>query len=137
MLYRVRNPSILSAIPEAILPLVYLDPAGPILVGVEKSAIHFDPADTPPETATAWEAVADSIGENLGALVAARLREGEVARFIDGGVWWRHLTVTAALLVESGIHLRVQPGYSGGAMTHDDGLLPPPPLGRFIEPVVA
>ena len=92
LLYRVHNPSILSAIPEAILPLVYIDPAGPIIVGLEKSAIHFDPLDTSPETANEWEAVADSIGQKLGALVAARLREGEVARFIDGGVWWRHLT---------------------------------------------
>jgi hypothetical protein len=97
----------LEGIPDGFLPLSYTDGAGPIIVAVEKSAIHYDPPGTAPETETEWEVVGDSLGETLKSLVF----ELFVIRSTESGVWWRHLDLTAAMLAENGVHLPTQAHY--------------------------
>jgi hypothetical protein len=90
------------------LPLKYTDGAGPIIVAVEKSAIHYDPLGTVPETEAEWEAVVDSLGETLKPLVFMLLPHHDTIRTTESGVIWRHLDLTAEMLAENGVELRTQ-----------------------------
>jgi hypothetical protein len=93
------------------MPLKYTDGAGPIIVAVEKSAIHFDPPGTAPETETEWGVVADSLGNRLESLVFELLPHHDMTRSTESGVSWRHLDLTTAMLAEKGVELRTMAHY--------------------------
>jgi hypothetical protein len=90
----------LKGIPDTFLPLKYTDGEGPIIVAVEKSAIHYDPPGTAPETEAEWNAVTNSIGETLKSLVFELLPRHDIMRSNESGVRWRHLDLNAAMLAE-------------------------------------
>lgn len=122
MLHRISNPNMLKGIPDTFLPLKYTDGEGPIIVAVEKSAIHYDPPGTAPETEAEWNAVTNSIGETLKSLVFELLPRHDIMRSNESGVRWRHLDLNAAMLAENGVQLRTmahymsrQPGWGGTA----------------------
>jgi hypothetical protein len=110
MIHRISNPK-LEGIPDSFLPLGYTDRAGPIIVAVEKSAIHYDPPGTAPETGAEREVVADSLAETLKSLVLKLLPHHDMIRTTESGVMWRHLDLTAAMLAEHGVELRTQAHY--------------------------
>ena len=111
MIHRISNPNMLDGIPDSFLPLGYIDGTGPIIVAVEKSAIHYDPPGTAPETEAEWEVVADSLGETLKSLVFELLPHHDISRSTESGVRWRHLDLTAAMLTENGLQLQTQAHY--------------------------
>ena len=106
MIYRLSDPNMLQGIPDTFLPLKYTDGAGPIIVAVEKIAIHYDPPGTAPETEAEWRVVADSLGETLKPLVFKLLPHHDTIRTTESGVMWRHLDLTPAMLAENGVELR-------------------------------
>jgi hypothetical protein len=97
-----------TGIPDTFLALKYTDGAGPIIVAVEKSAIHFDPPGTAPETKMEWEVVAKSLVQTLKPFLPDLLDNHDTTRSTESGVAWRHLDLTAALLTDEGIELRTQ-----------------------------
>jgi hypothetical protein len=111
VIHRISNPNMLAGISDSFLPLKYTDGAGPIIVAVEKSAIHFDPPGTAPETEAEWGVVADSLGETLKSLVFKLLPHHDIIRSTESGVIWRHLDLTAAMLAENGVQLQTQAHY--------------------------
>ena len=111
MIHRISNPNMLKGIPDTFLPLKYTDGEGPIIVAVEKSAIHYDPPGTAPETEAERGVVADSLGETLKSLVFELLPHHDINRSTESGVTWRHLDLTAAMLAEKGVQLRTQAHY--------------------------
>lgn len=105
MINSVSSPNMLEGIPDTFMPLKYTDGAGPIIVAVERSAIHYDPPGTAPETEAEWEAVTRSIWETLRPVIPKLNRCHDRARSASG-VFWRHLDLTAEVLAESGVELR-------------------------------
>jgi hypothetical protein len=97
----------LKGIPDTFLPLKYADGEGPIIAAVEKSAIHFDPPGTAPETEAEWDAVTNSLGKTLEPLVLKLVSQGDdIVRTAEQGIWWRHVSLTAKTLTENGVELR-------------------------------
>jgi hypothetical protein len=110
MIRRISNPKMLEGIPNTFLPLKYTDGAGPIIVAIEKSAIHYDPPGTAPETEAEWGVVADSLAETLKSLVFKLLPHHDTIRTTESGVMWRHLDLTAAMLAVNCVQLRTSGG---------------------------
>jgi hypothetical protein len=123
MIYSV-NPNMLEAIPDALLALKYTDGTYPVIVTVEKSAIHFDPPGTAPETDDEWAAVTASLGKTLEPLVFKLLPHHDIMRSTESGVRWRHLDLTAAMLAENSVELLTMAHYM---VRHAAGAFRPAP----------
>jgi hypothetical protein len=102
------TPNLIAGIPDNFLPLKFVDDAGPTIVAVDKSAIHFDPPGSAPGTDEEWEVVAGSIGKTLEPLLPDLLLEYGADRSTESGVRWRHVDLTAERLAKEGIDLRTQ-----------------------------
>jgi hypothetical protein len=110
MIYSI-NPDMLQGIPDTFLPLKYVGEEGPIIVAVEKSAIHFDPPGTSPETEAEWDVVRESLGKTLEPLVLKLLPHHDKTRTTGSGTRWRHLDLTATLLTANGVEPRTMAHY--------------------------